>query len=139
MAAGDPIVRISDNDPQLMERLALERDATAERVAQYEARVAELEEEQRRLQREVEALASDPGFEQMLAQKRTTREQDEAEKPLAEYRREELERMNLNFYGFDPSYHVARYNFVYKVLRSHTPLTIASHRRVPSPEVRKAS
>jgi len=35
---GDPIVRISDNDPQLMERLDIEREATAERLSQYEAR-----------------------------------------------------------------------------------------------------
>lgn len=82
------------------------------------------------LQREVEALANDSGFEQMLVQKRAARERDEAEKPLAEYRREELERMNLNFYGFDPSYHVARYNFVYKVAKSRTPITIARHRDV---------
>ena len=36
--------------------------------------------------------------------------------------------MQLNFYGFDPSYHVARYNFVRKVPKSRTPLTIARHR-----------
>ena len=41
--------------------------------------------------------------------------------------------MRLNFYGFDSSYHVARYNFVYKVPKSRTPLTIASHRRTRSP------
>ena len=49
-------------------------------------------------------------------------------KPLARYREEELEQMKRNFYGFDPSYHVARYNFVYKVPKSRTPLTIANHR-----------
>lgn len=37
--AGDPIVRISDNDPLLMERLGLEREATADRLRYYEARV----------------------------------------------------------------------------------------------------
>jgi putative two-component system hydrogenase maturation factor HypX/HoxX len=37
--------------------------------------------------------------------------------------------MKQNFYGFDPSYHVARYNFVYKICKSRTPLTIAKHRR----------
>ena len=37
--------------------------------------------------------------------------------------------MKLNFYGFDPSYHVARYNFVYKVPHSWTPLHLARHRR----------
>ena len=36
--------------------------------------------------------------------------------------------MRLNFYGFDPSYHVARYNFVRKIPKSRTPVTIARHR-----------
>ena len=38
--------------------------------------------------------------------------------------------MKLNFYGFDPSYHVARYHFVFKVPRSRTPLFLARHRAV---------
>lgn len=63
-----------------------------------------------------------------LADKRRCREQDEADKPLDAYRMEELARMRLNFYGFDPSYHVARYNFVRKVPKSRTPLTLARHR-----------
>ena len=29
--------------------------------------------------------------------------------------------MKLNFFGFDPSYHVARFHFVCKVPRSRTP------------------
>jgi putative two-component system protein, hydrogenase maturation factor HypX/HoxX len=41
--------------------------------------------------------------------------------------------MKLNFYGFDPSYHVARYNFIHKVPKSRTPLTIASHRSPRAP------
>ena len=57
------------------------------------------------------------------------RQADEEWRPLADYRREELDRMRSNFFGFDPSYHVARYNFVYKVPRSRTPLTLAVHRR----------
>ena len=56
------------------------------------------------------------------------RQADEAVKPLAAYRAEELERMKLNFFGFDPSYHVARYHFVYKVPRSRTPSFLARHR-----------
>ncbi len=36
--------------------------------------------------------------------------------------------MKLNFFGFDPSYHVARYHFVCKVPRSRTPLYLARHR-----------
>ena len=64
-----------------------------------------------------------------LADKAHRRALDEAEKPLARYRAEELERMRLNFYGFDPSYHVARYNFVFKVAKSRTPSFLARHRR----------
>ncbi|MET0084334.1 MAG: hydrogenase maturation protein [Sedimenticola sp.] len=79
---------------------------------------------------EAEQLARHAGFEQLLQQKRLNRTEDEAVKNLAAYREEELEKMHLNFYGFDPSYHVARYNFVYKVPKSRTPLTIARHRRV---------
>lgn len=82
------------------------------------------------LKQRAKLLAEDPALEEKLEQKRATRQADEQEKPLAEYRREELERMNLNFYGFDPSYHVARYNFVYKVPKSRTPVTIAHHRDI---------
>ncbi|MDA9389895.1 hydrogenase maturation protein [Bradyrhizobium sp. CCBAU 45394] len=74
------------------------------------------------------AMASDAGFAARLAAKRQRRAADEAEKPLQSYRDEELRRMKLNFYGFDPSYHVARYNFIHKVPKSRTPLTIAGHR-----------
>lgn len=60
-------------------------------------------------------LAMGADFEAKLAEKRRRREAAEAAKPLAEYRVEELTRMRLNFYGFDPSYDVARYNFIHKV------------------------
>ena len=76
------------------------------------------------------ALAADPGFAPMLREKRALRQADEAVKPLAAYRAEELERMKLNFFGFDPSYHVARYHFVCKVPRSRTPSFLARHRAV---------
>ncbi len=85
-----------------------------------------------------QALSRDDVAERLLA-KQKQREKDEAERPLAEYRAAELERMRLNFYGFDPSYHVARYDFVYKTPRSHTPLTIARHRRVEATPTRQAS
>ncbi len=75
------------------------------------------------------ALAEDPALSQQLEQKNRHRMKDFAQKPLQAYRDQELERMRLNFYGFDPSYHVARYDFVYKVAKSRTPLTIAQHRR----------
>jgi putative two-component system hydrogenase maturation factor HypX/HoxX len=73
------------------------------------------------------AMAAD-GYRSRLADKRSRRAADEAAKPLAAYRAEELERMRLNFFGFDPSYHVARYNFVRKVPKSRTPAWLARHR-----------
>jgi len=75
------------------------------------------------------ALASDPALPRLLADKRHRRAADESARPLAAYRAEELERIKLNFYGFDSSYHVARYNFVHRVPHSRTPLHLARHRR----------
>jgi putative two-component system hydrogenase maturation factor HypX/HoxX len=74
------------------------------------------------------ALAGAPDFEAALADKRRRRAADEAAKPLARYREEELARMKLNFYGFDPSYHVARYHFVHKLPKARTPSFLARHR-----------
>ncbi|RLA63819.1 MAG: hydrogenase maturation protein [Epsilonproteobacteria bacterium] len=54
--------------------------------------------------------------------------QDQLKKPLKQYRVEELDKMRLNFFGFDPSYHVARYNFTYNVPHSRTPKHLAVHR-----------
>jgi putative two-component system hydrogenase maturation factor HypX/HoxX len=75
-----------------------------------------------------QALAADPGLEATLNAKAQRRADDEAAKPLAAYRAEELEHMKLNFYGFDSSYHVARHAFVTRVPRSRTPLWLAKHR-----------
>ncbi|HTO46099.1 MAG TPA: hydrogenase maturation protein [Burkholderiales bacterium] len=77
------------------------------------------------------AMAADPDYDVCLERKRARRAADEAAKPLESYRAEELERMKLNFYGFDPSYHVARYHFVFKVPKSRTPLYLARHRARP--------
>jgi putative two-component system hydrogenase maturation factor HypX/HoxX len=74
------------------------------------------------------ALAAASDWAAQIAAKRSGRAADEAAKPLDAYRAEELERMKLNFYGFDPSYHVARYHFVFKVPKSRTPLYLARHR-----------
>ncbi len=63
-----------------------------------------------------------------IAKKQNRRQQDEAHKPLERYREEELEQMKLNFFGFDPSYHVARYYFVHKTCHSRTPPYLALHR-----------
>jgi putative two-component system hydrogenase maturation factor HypX/HoxX len=82
----------------------------------------------RELRRAVAELASSPDLAERIAAKRARRARDEAEKPLATYREEELRRMRRNFYGFDPSYHVARYNFIRKTPKSRTPVTLAIHR-----------
>lgn len=81
-------------------------------------------------QRRARELAHVPAYADRLQSKRQRRAAEEAQLPLSSYRERELERMRLNFYGFDPSYHVARFNFVHKVAKSRTPLTVALHRRV---------
>ena len=78
--------------------------------------------------RRAAALAADPDFTRRLEERNRRRSADEGVKPLDAYRACELERMKLNFFGFDSSYHVARFNFVHKVPRSRTPLHLAAHR-----------
>jgi putative two-component system hydrogenase maturation factor HypX/HoxX len=73
-------------------------------------------------------LAADPELPERLRAKAARRAADEAAKPLAAYRAEELERMSLNFHGFDPSYHVARSHFVRKSGKARTPSWLARHR-----------
>jgi putative two-component system hydrogenase maturation factor HypX/HoxX len=68
------------------------------------------------------------GFDAAIAAKRARRARDEQEKPLAAWRAGELARMRRNFYGFDPSYHVARWHFVAKSPQSWTPRHLARHR-----------
>jgi putative two-component system protein, hydrogenase maturation factor HypX/HoxX len=75
-------------------------------------------------------LAAGADFAALLAAKAAGRAADEAEKPLSAYRSEELARMKMNFYGFDPSYHVARYRFVHRTPHAWTPLYLAAHRRL---------
>ncbi|MBL8566851.1 MAG: hydrogenase maturation protein [Hyphomicrobiaceae bacterium] len=75
-------------------------------------------------------LAGDGAIDARIAEKARRRAEDEAEKPVASYRAEELARMRRNFYGFDPSYHIARYNFIHKVAKSRTPVTLARHRDI---------
>ena len=69
-------------------------------------------------------------FTRALAEKRTQRARDERERALADYRSHELERMRMNFYGFDPSYHIARHRFVHRTPHAWTPLHLAQHRRI---------
>ena len=73
-------------------------------------------------------LAAAPDFAERLRSKLARRVTDEAIKPLAAYRAEELAQMRRNFYGFDSSYHVARFRFVHKTPNSWTPRHLAIHR-----------
>ncbi len=73
-------------------------------------------------------LSTSQDFDQLLHDKIARRKIDENRKPLGDYRATELEKMKSNFYGFDPSYHIARYNFVHKIPKSRTPVTISRHR-----------
>jgi len=75
-----------------------------------------------------DALAHAPDHAAQLAKKIEQCRFDQSVKPLATYRAEELAHMRRNFYGFDPSYHVARYHFVLKSLASWTPRHLAKHR-----------
>lgn len=79
------------------------------------------------VQERASALADD--FDELIEEKLAQFEAAQSAKPLAQYRAEELERIRLNFYGFDPSYHVARYRFVHRVPHAWTPLHLARHRR----------
>ncbi len=83
------------------------------------------------LDRLAQELGENGPWQDRIATKRLSRLADEAEKPLDIYRAEELARMRLNFYGFDPSYHVARWNFIRKTAKSRTPLYLATHRSKP--------
>ena len=82
-------------------------------------------------------LAAHPALPVRIARKARARRADEATKPLAAYRAEELAEMRRNFYGFDPSYHVARHHFVHKTPHSWTPRHLALH-RTDHPEERVA-
>ena len=88
-----------------------------------DGQTAFLEEVRRRA-----AALADEAFAARLDAKRARRAADEAEKPLESYREAELRQMRRNFYGFDPSYHVARHHFVARTPHSWTPRHLAIHR-----------
>jgi putative two-component system protein, hydrogenase maturation factor HypX/HoxX len=79
-----------------------------------------------RIRQLAEELASSNLYEYILEAKRHTRQTDEDSKPLQAYREEELQQMWLNFFGADPSYHLARKRFVYKGLMPVPALQVAS-------------
>jgi putative two-component system hydrogenase maturation factor HypX/HoxX len=74
-------------------------------------------------------LAAAGDLAQRIAAKAGRRAADEARRPLAAYRADELAAMHRNFFGFDPSYHVARHHFVHRKPHAWTPRHLATHRR----------
>jgi putative two-component system protein, hydrogenase maturation factor HypX/HoxX len=60
-------------------------------------------------------LAASRDVRWRLEAKRRARRADEAEKPLAAYRAEEMARSHTCFFGADRSYHEARHRFVHKL------------------------
>jgi putative two-component system hydrogenase maturation factor HypX/HoxX len=75
------------------------------------------------VERIAEDLSQGPRFGRLISQKQATRERDERVKPLAHYRRDELEHMSRNFWGDDRSYHLARSAFVRKQPRDDAHAT----------------
>ncbi|MDP3289645.1 MAG: enoyl-CoA hydratase-related protein, partial [Methyloversatilis sp.] len=78
--------------------------------------------------REASLLAASYNLRDRVLRKQTERAAHEAERPLADYRQEELSRMHRNFYGFDPRFHIARHHFVHKLPHAWTPRHLAVHR-----------
>lgn len=81
-----------------------------------------------RAAREAKTLATACDHPERIAAKQRRRADDEARRPLAACREQELQQMHRNFYGFDPSYHVARHHFVTRKPHAWTPRHLATHR-----------
>ena len=73
-----------------------------------------------------ESFVHSENFAALLKRKRAERDADEKVKRLEQYRLEELAQMNQNFWGDDPSYHLARSAFVRKQPRpGHLKCSVA--------------
>ena len=100
---------------ELTEALLPISSSTAQRIGLLDGAFGEDAESFREcINQCAEELANSNCYEHRLEEKRQCRNQDEARKPLQAYREEELQRMWLNFFGADQSYHLARTRFVYK-------------------------
>jgi putative two-component system protein, hydrogenase maturation factor HypX/HoxX len=75
----------------------------------------------RQMRGRADALASDPDFLSRSEDKQRRRAADERQQPLASYRAGELSRMRENFFGPDPSFHIARRRFVRKLTSQDSP------------------
>ena len=82
-----------------------------------------------RVEAQAHDLASSPQLDARLREKGNQRRRDEARRPLATYRLQELARVHRSFYGPDPAYHEARRRFVHKL----PPAGPATVRRLRGP------
>ncbi|WP_063063251.1 hydrogenase maturation protein [Nocardia violaceofusca] len=73
------------------------------------------------VRREAEILAAAPELQNLLLAKKQRRAADEAVRPLARYRAEELAHMHRNFFGDGESYHRLRREFVANTKPPATP------------------
>lgn len=73
------------------------------------------------VRREAASIAESPELANRLLVKKQNRSADEAQKPLAAYRFEELAQMRHNFFAADEPYHQLRRNFVHSVRPTATP------------------
>ena len=88
------------------------------------------EEFRETLKDRVVTFVNSQDYKKFISEKIKERESKEFEETIDRCRKEELEKMKLNFYGFDTSYHIARYYFVHRKPHFRTPPYLAIHRRV---------
>ncbi len=87
------------------------------------------EEFRRLLKTKLEKFIALKEYYEFIEGKKRERTSPEWEKEIKKAREHELEMMKLNFYGFDTSYHIARYYFVHRKPHFRTPPYLAKHRR----------
>jgi putative two-component system hydrogenase maturation factor HypX/HoxX len=101
----------------------------AERIGLIDAKIhGRFERFDGQIKNIAESLAHGGNFQQMLQRKQLCRNRDEFIKPLASYRKAELQRMWENFFAPESIYHSARKQFVFKKAATETPLRLARHR-----------
>ena len=67
------------------------------------------------VQQQAQSISNLSYFDKLIAAKKFQRRKDEMNKPLANYREEELVKMKANFYDNDEGYNEKRFNFVHKI------------------------
>ena len=81
------------------------------------------------LKNKIKEFINSPEYHKFIENKKKERTNPKWLEEIKKAREHELERMKLNFYGFDTSYHIARYYFVHRKPHFRTPPYLAKHRR----------